>query len=219
MAEFIHDLPDWPRFLWNHEAVSNPLAAVRHRQGRLIGRMESLGFQTQGEAVVETLTEEVVTSNEIEGDHLNRVQVRSSLARRLGVDIGALNPPDRHVEGVVDMTRPVMVQGEVSGAERNRRCPVRFPELGTPAMEFPEGVGRERGCNNLGQQGVVEPHMSGRVHPGDPRCDDLGHALADRLARQLPGHTEPLEDRPVDGASSHGQHLSHLSGWAGQPVP
>lgn len=79
------------------------LAAVRHRQGRLVGRMEALGLSLRSEAVLETLTSEAVTSGAIEGEVLDREQVRSSLARRLGLDIGALAPADRHIEGVVEM--------------------------------------------------------------------------------------------------------------------
>src|ERR1039458_4877423 len=95
----IHDLNDWPQFRWKQER----LAEVRHRQGRLIGRMESLGFQFRAEAVLTTLTEDVLKSSEIEGEILDRDQVRSSIARRLGMDAGALPPADRHVEGVVEM--------------------------------------------------------------------------------------------------------------------
>jgi len=80
------------------------LSEVRHRQGRLIGRMETLGFQLRDEAVLQTLTEEVIKSSEIEGEVLDREQVRSSIARRLGMDIGGLTPADRNVEGVVEMT-------------------------------------------------------------------------------------------------------------------
>jgi Fic family protein len=79
------------------------LAAVRHEQGRLLGRMESLGFQLQQEAVLSTLTEDVVKSSEIEGERLNEQMVRSSIARRLGMDVGGL-ALDRNVEGVVEMT-------------------------------------------------------------------------------------------------------------------
>jgi Fic family protein len=100
---YIHERPDWPRFHWSDEALSAPLAALRHRQGRLIGRMEALGFQLQTEAVLQTLTEDVLKSSEIEGEVLDKEQVRSSIARRLGIDIGALKPADRDVEGVVDM--------------------------------------------------------------------------------------------------------------------
>jgi Fic family protein len=102
--KFIHELPDWPRFHWNREQPADPLASVRHRQGRLVGHMEALGFKLQQEAVLETLTADVLKSSEIEGEKLDAEQVRSSLARRLGMDIGALKPADRKVEGVVEMT-------------------------------------------------------------------------------------------------------------------
>jgi Fic family protein len=103
MAMYIHQLGDWPGFRWNQEQLADRLAAVRHRQGRLIGRMEALGFQLRAEANLETLTEEVIKSSEIEGEILEKDQVRSSIARRLGMDIGALTPADRNVEGVVEM--------------------------------------------------------------------------------------------------------------------
>ena len=100
---YIHELKDWPRFHWNAERIADPLASARHRQGRLIGRMEGLGFNLQQEAVLQTLTAAVLTSSEIEGEKLDAGQVRSSIARRLGIDIGALTPTDRNVEGVVEM--------------------------------------------------------------------------------------------------------------------
>src|ERR1700687_1880548 len=100
---YIHELQDWPRFHWNREHLAEPLAAVRHRQGRLIGHMEALGFSLRQEAVLQTLTADVLKSSEIEGEKLDAEQVRSSIARRLGMDIGALKPADRTVEGVVEM--------------------------------------------------------------------------------------------------------------------
>ncbi|WP_409562701.1 Fic family protein [Hyphomicrobium sp. MC8b] len=103
MPTYIHQLPGWPKFTWDHKALEEPLAAVRHRQGRLFGRMEGLGLPLRSEAVLQTLTEDVIKSSEIEGERLNRDQVRSSLARRLGMNIGALAPADRNVEGVVEM--------------------------------------------------------------------------------------------------------------------
>src|SRR5271154_6908606 len=100
---YIHDLREWPRFEWNTERLAEPLAAVRLRQGRLIGHMEALGFPLRTEAVLQTLTSDVIKSSEIEGERLDPEQVRSSIARKLGVDIGALTPADRNVEGVVEM--------------------------------------------------------------------------------------------------------------------
>ena len=99
----IHGQPGWPQFRWGHARISKRLIDVRHRQGRLIGRMEGLGFQLRVEAVLNTLTEDVLKSSEIEGEKLDRDQVRSSIARRLGLDIGGLTPADRNVEGVVEM--------------------------------------------------------------------------------------------------------------------
>ncbi len=102
-AIYIHERAGWPDFGWDHEGIAARLLDVRHRQGRLIGRMEGLGFQLRAEAVLNSLTEEVVKSSEIEGENLDRGQVRSSIARRLGLDIGGLTPADRNVEGVVEM--------------------------------------------------------------------------------------------------------------------
>jgi Fic family protein len=103
VTTYIHERPDWPEFRWDHKVLAELLAAVRHRQGRLVGRMEALGFQHRSEATLTTLTEEVLKSSEIEGEILDREQVRSSIARRLGMDIGGLVPADREVEGVVEM--------------------------------------------------------------------------------------------------------------------
>jgi Fic family protein len=100
---YIHDLRDWPRFEWDRDQLAEPLAAVRLRQGRLIGHMEALGFPLRTEAVLQTLTSDVIKSSEIEGERLDAALVRSSIARKLGVDIGALKPADRNVEGVVEM--------------------------------------------------------------------------------------------------------------------
>ncbi len=103
MTRYIYELKGWPNFTWDHKALSGVLADVRHRQGRLLGRMEALGFELRSHATLEALTQDVLKSSEIEGEILNHDQVRSSIARRLGVDIGALAPADRHVDGVVEM--------------------------------------------------------------------------------------------------------------------
>ena len=87
MSLYIHEREDWPRFSWNQERLAGRLTAVRHRQGRLIGRMETLGFPLRAEAVLHTLTLDVLKSSEIEGEMLNMAQVRSSIARHLGMDI------------------------------------------------------------------------------------------------------------------------------------
>lgn len=100
---YIHQLTEWPHFQWDSDQISLLLAEVRHRQGRLLGKMEGLGFQLQEEATLQTLTLDVLKSSEIEGEILNPGQVRSSIARRLGMDVAGLVPADRNVEGVVEM--------------------------------------------------------------------------------------------------------------------
>jgi len=100
---YIHEHPHWPNFTWDKEKVQGLLIEVSHRQGRLIGRMENLGFKLQKEALLETMTLEIIKSNEIEGEILNNSEVRSSIARRLGIEIAGLVPSDRNVDGLVDV--------------------------------------------------------------------------------------------------------------------
>jgi Fic family protein len=101
--KYIYEHEDWPKFRWDSAALSGRLGAVHHLQERLLGQMESLGFRLRAEATLQSLTEEILKSSEIEGENLDKDQVRSSLARRLGMDIGALTPSDRNVEGIVEM--------------------------------------------------------------------------------------------------------------------
>ena len=104
MAAYIHELPDWPHFRWRDKDLVEKLATVRHHQGRLLGRMEGLGFKLREEATLRTLTEEAVKTSEIEGEKLDKDQVRSSLARRLGLEKGAFTPTiDHNVEGIVEI--------------------------------------------------------------------------------------------------------------------
>lgn len=100
---YIHQLDSWPKFTWKNEQIAALLGEVRNRQGRLMGRMEALGFPLRAEALLQTLTLDVIKSSEIEGEVLDPKQVRSSIARRLGMDIGGIVASDRHVDGVVEM--------------------------------------------------------------------------------------------------------------------
>ncbi|RKR84214.1 Fic family protein [Mucilaginibacter gracilis] len=100
---YIHQLKNWPKFQWDEPAILPQLAAARHQQGRLLGKMEGIGFSLQEEATLQTLTQDVVKSSEIEGEILDAAQVRSSIARRLGMEIAGLTPSDRNVDGVVEM--------------------------------------------------------------------------------------------------------------------
>jgi Fic family protein len=100
---WIHEQKNWPNFTWSSEVLASKLAETRHRQGRLLGRMEGLGFELKREASLRTLTSDVVTSSAIEGESLNSEEVRSSIARRLGIDIAGVMPANRDIEGIVEI--------------------------------------------------------------------------------------------------------------------
>jgi Fic family protein len=103
MTVYIHQLSDWPRFRWDQEALAGPLAELRHRQGRLLVGWKALDRAPEGSRA-ETLTLEVLKSSEIGGETLDAPQVRSSIARRLGIGIAGVVAAEPDVEGVVEMT-------------------------------------------------------------------------------------------------------------------
>lgn len=103
MKAFIHQQDDWPNFQWDSDKIVSLLSEARNLQGRLLGKMESLGFDLRNEALLDTLTMDVLKSSEIEGEFLNPDQVRSSIARKLGMEISGSVESDRDVDGVVEM--------------------------------------------------------------------------------------------------------------------
>lgn len=103
VAKYIYQRKDWTNFTWKDVAINAIFGEVRHLQGKISGQMNALGFLTKEEATLTTLTLDVVKSSEIEGETLNYEQVRSSIARRLGIDTVGLSTFDRSVEGVVEM--------------------------------------------------------------------------------------------------------------------
>lgn len=103
MSYYIHQNNDWPNFNWKITEFVNLLSETRNLQGRLIGRMESLGFDLRDEALLDTLTLDVLKSSEIEGELLNPEQVRSSIAQRLGMELSGAVMSDRNVDGMVEM--------------------------------------------------------------------------------------------------------------------
>ncbi len=96
---YIHQKDDWPAFRWDNAQLAPLLGEIRHRQGRLLGRMEALGFRLRGEASLTTLTDDVVKSSAIEGEVLDAKQVRSSIACKLGIDVGGTGPVSRDGRG------------------------------------------------------------------------------------------------------------------------
>jgi Fic family protein len=131
-GEYIWQLPDWPAWRYDLAALATPLAAVSQAQGLLLGRLADVGLGPRDAASLAALTDDVIKTSAIEGEALQPASVRSSLARRLGVDIGALAPVDRHVEGVVDM---------VLDATGNAEAPLTEERLfGWHAALFPTGL-------------------------------------------------------------------------------
>ena len=134
---YLWQRPDWPQWRFDATALAAPLAEVHRAQGHLAGRMADLGLVQRDQATLQVLTQEVITTSAIEGERLDLDAVRSSVARKLGLDIGALAPSDRHVDGVVDV---------VLDATRNFDQPLTPERLfGWHAALFPTGYsGRTR---------------------------------------------------------------------------
>lgn len=170
---FIHETPEWPNLTWDAEALGQLLAAVRHRQGRLLGRMEALGFDLRAEATLVTLTSDVVKTSAIEGENLNPEEVRSSIARRLGMDVGGYVPVGRDVEGIVEM---------MLDATQHFEQPLTIERLfGWHAALFPTGrsglhritVGAWRPMEAGPMQVVSGPIGRERVHFEAPKAERL----------------------------------------------
>jgi Fic family protein len=178
---FIHEKPRWPEFSWGSEALTGGLAAARYRQGLLLGRMDALGFDLREEASLKVLTSDVVKSSAIEGEKLDQQQVRSSIARRLGLDVGGLVKVGRDVDGIVEMMLDA-TQGyeETLTAERL---------FGWHAALFPTGrsglgritVGAWRTAESGPMQVVSGPIGREKVHFEAPAADRLEKEMAEFL--------------------------------------
>jgi len=190
---YIWEKPDWPEFTWDETSLSKLLAHVSREQGRLLGKMEALGFDLRNEAHLRTLTEDVVKSSEIEGETLEPDQVRSSIARRLGMDVGGLVPADRDVEGVVEMM--LDATGNYAEALTEDRL------FAWHASLFPTGrsgitkirVGNWRDDSNGPMQVVSGPIGREKIHYQAPPADRVPDEMAKFLRWfEQPGDTDPL---------------------------
>jgi Fic family protein len=170
---YIHERAGWPELTWDGESLAGALAAARHKQGRLLGKMEALGFDLRTEASLAVLTSDVVKSSAIEGERLNPDEVRSSIARRLGLDVAGLPKAGRDVDGVVEM----MLDGT-----RNFEKPLTKKRLfDWHASLFPTGrsgmsritVGGWRKKEAGAMQVVSGPMGREKVHFEAPEADRL----------------------------------------------
>jgi len=168
---YVWELPDWPGFTWDEVKLLKLVANARHEQGRLLGRMETMGFDLQNEALLEILTQDVIKSSEIEGERLDAGQVRSSIARRLGLEYAGLPEAERQVEGVVEM----MLDATQNFAQRLDEERL----YGWHAALFPTGrsgirriyVGMWREDENGPMQVVSGPMNRERVHYQAPPAE------------------------------------------------
>ena len=179
---WIHEHKDWPRFAWDVETLAFKLADVRHRQGRLLGRMECLDFGLKREATLRTLTSDAVKSSAIEGENLDPKEVRSSIVRRLGIDVAGPAPASRDVEGVVEMT--------LDAAQRFAEPLTKERLFGWHAALFPTGrsgmrritVGAWRTAD-AGPMRVVSGYVGReKVHFEAPHADRLEREMAAFIA-------------------------------------
>lgn len=167
---YIYQTKEWPNFTWDNSELLTLLANVRHLQGRLLGQMESLGFKLKEEAVLSTLTLDVLKSTEIEGEILNKDQVRSSIARKLGLEVSGLVDSPRNVDGVVEM---------MLDATQNYMRPIATERLfGWHAALFPTGFSGmykiEVGKYRSGDMQVVSGAMGKeKVHYEAPKADQV----------------------------------------------
>ena len=190
---YIHERPGWPELTWDSEALAVALAAVRYEQGKHLGKMQALGFDLRAEASLNVLTDEVVKSSAIEGEFLDREDVRSSIARKLGLDVAGLRSPGRQVEGVVEM---------MLDATRRFEDPLTGERLfGWHAALFPTGrsgtrritVGEWRTSDADPMRVVSGPIGNERVHFQAPPAD----CLEAEMRRFLEWFSEPPRIDPV----------------------
>ena len=181
---YIHQRPEWPAFRWSNDAVAGPLAAVRHRQGRLLGRMETLGFRLRAEATLQTLTQDAIKTSEIEGELLNPEQVRSSVARRLGLDTAGMNPGSRETEAIAAV---------VLDATQNFAQPVTAARLfAWHRSLFPEGGRRWRPITVGGWR--TEGHMIVASGPLDREVIHFEAPAANTVQAEMTRFLRWLED-------------------------
>jgi Fic family protein len=180
MPVYIYQRRDWPVFTWQQDTIGSKLASVRHRQGRLLGRMEGVGFFLQAEVNLHNLSLDVLRSSEIEGEILNPDQVRSSIARKLGMDIAGLSTVDRHVEGIVQM---------MLDATQNNTAPLTDKRLfGWHAALFPTG--------HSGMQKISAGHY--RVN----RNEDPMQVVSGPMGRETVHFQAPDADRVPAGTAN-----------------
>jgi len=178
IMNYVHQVPGWPAFTWDAAILEQTLASVRCRQGRLLGQMTAQGFQLQAESGLKNLAAEIVQSSAIEGEHLDQEQVRSSIARHLGMEAGGLAPVSRYVDGLVEMM-----------LDATRQCDKPLTEarlFGWHTALFPMGRSGMRditvGAWRTGPMHVVSGRLGReKIHFEAPTADRVSREMASFL--------------------------------------
>lgn len=197
MAKYIYQYDQWPNFQWDDKEIQVILGKVRHLQGKIFGQMGAMGFSIKEETILSTLTLDVLKSSEIEGEILNYEQVRSSIARRLGLDYAGMVHVDRNVEGVVEM---------MLDATQSYNEPLDHERIfGWHAALFPtgwSGIHRiDTGCYRSGEMQVVSgPMGKEKVHYQAPSPEFVKHEM-DTFLDWL--NSETKIDRVLQAAIAH----------------
>ena len=224
---YIHELSDWPNFTWRQEVLIDHIAEISHQQGLLLGRMADIGFDLKQEAELNTLTDTIVKTSEIEGEVLNVGEVRSSVASRLGIDIGGVIPSRRNIDGIVDL---------MIDATGNCYAPLTRERLfGWHAQLFPAGwdvIGRQITVGDWRKPGrgpmrvVSGPPHRERVHfvaPSEDKLEDEMQAFllwfnelskSDNILKAALAHLWFVTIHPFD--DGNGRLLERLLTWLWQ---
>lgn len=198
--KFIHNLTEWPKFEFDSEKILHLVGRVRNLQGQLSGKMEAIGFNLKNEAYLETLSLDIIKSSEIEGERLELDQVRSSIARRLGMEVSGMIPADREVEGVVEM---------MMDATQNAQQKLTKERLfGWHSAMFPSGrsgmykiiVGNWRDDSTGPMQVVSGPLGKEKVHFQAPDCNKINREIQKFLTWF---NSNPILDPAIQAGIAH----------------
>lgn len=194
---YIHEKSDWPKLTWNSNTINPLLIEVRHAQGHLLGRMQTLGFDLRTQASLQVLTEDTLRTSEIEGEHLDTAQVRSSIAKRLGIPQGGYLPADGKVDGIVDMLLDATQHAEqpLTASRLHAWHTLLFEKQTNSLQDITIGAWRTHTM-----QVVSGPYGHETIHYEAPSPEKLSHEM-DAFLKWF--NNTPQEDPVIKSAIAH----------------
>ena len=191
---YIWNRPEWPHFVWDDRHLATPLAGVSRKLGVLLGKMDGIGFELQSEAHLSTLTQDIVKTSEIEGELLQPPQVRSSIARRLGLEVGGLVPADRTVDGIVQLTLDATGHyAQPLTADRLLQWHALLFQAESPSLFQNIAVGAWRDDRNGPMQVISGPIGRETIHYEAPSASHIAEDMERFLEWfEAPGPLDPI---------------------------